>query len=104
MGGYTALLEACYFGHLEVVIELCNRGANIHYKSDDGLTAFECARAYIEIVEELCTRGTRVFEFSVHAEGVKDLLNKQRFRHNVLVLVGEGVLTNDLLRCVHQWF
>lgn len=52
--GYTPLMAACAYGHIELVRELLNRGANPNTTDADGNTAVhhcdyaECLRAIVE--------------------------------------------------------
>ena len=41
--GFTALIEASYSGHLEVVLLLISNGANVEAASKDGYTALHIA-------------------------------------------------------------
>ena len=36
--GYTALHDACYYGHEEIADELCRRGAKVNCFDKDGKT------------------------------------------------------------------
>ena len=58
--GKTALMWASEKGHLEIVRELCVRGANLNAAmTDDGFTSLMWAiqTGHLEIVRELCVRG-----------------------------------------------
>src|SRR5580658_2799812 len=60
--GPTALIVAAQNGHLEIVKELLNRGANIEAKENYGFTALlRAARGdYTEILIELLNRGANI--------------------------------------------
>ena len=61
--GFTSLMEASYKGHLEIVRELCDRGANVNAaRTDIGSTSLMCAseKGHLEVVRELCVRGANV--------------------------------------------
>ena len=61
--GATALMLASEWGHLGVVRELCDRGANLEASSAfDGYTALMGAsvKGRMEVVRELCDRGANV--------------------------------------------
>ena len=54
--GFTALIFASGKGHLEIVRELCERGANVNAaRTNDGITALMWAsqEGQLEVVREL---------------------------------------------------
>jgi len=55
----TALMGASQEGHLKVVRQLCERGANVNAATTNGYTALIWAslKGHLEIVRELCARG-----------------------------------------------
>jgi ankyrin repeat protein len=60
--GGTALMHASENGHLEIVRELCRKGANVNAaRADNGFTALMLAswNGHQEVVRELCERGGR---------------------------------------------
>ena len=60
---YTALMCASKYGHLEIVRELCERGANVNVaRTDNGLISLIWAslESHLEIFHELCERGADV--------------------------------------------
>jgi len=56
------LIWASYNGHIEIVRELINRGADINAKANDGYTALieASANGRIEVVRELINRGADI--------------------------------------------
>ena len=61
--GSTALMAASQNGHLEVVRELCERGANVNAaRTDNGVTAlmFASHYGYLGVVRELRKCGARL--------------------------------------------
>ena len=103
--GETALTRAVCSGHVDIVKELCDRGAKW-----DKLDAYEMTPLRwsltlgdTQIFKEFCRRGA-VPEYRYHPQDeFLVLIKQQEFRRNVLVLIGEGILSVDLLRVVHQW-
>ena len=59
--GWTALMLASYNGHMDVVVALCDRGADVN-ASHDGATVLTLATlgGYVDIVKVLCDRGAAV--------------------------------------------
>lgn len=61
--GKTLLMFASEYGHLEVVRELCDRGADVNAaKTTDGYTSLMWASlwGHLEVVRELCDRGANI--------------------------------------------
>ena len=51
------------FGHLDIVHELCKRGANVNVaRTDNNFTALMCAsqEGHLKVVRELCANGANV--------------------------------------------
>ncbi len=59
ISGWTALMSASEYGHLEVVKELLRRGANVNAQSDFGFTPLILASEnnFIDVVKELLKQG-----------------------------------------------
>ena len=60
LDGYTSLMAASFDGHLEIVRELCVRGANVNAaRTDNGFTSLMRAsqRGHLEVVRLLLERG-----------------------------------------------
>jgi ankyrin repeat protein len=57
--GRTALMILCEKGNLDLIQNLCQRGANVNATDNDGVTAlmFACRRGHLKIVRELFKRG-----------------------------------------------
>jgi len=58
--GTTALMLVSSKGHLEIVRELCERGANVNAaRTNDGITVlmFASGKGHLEVVRELRERG-----------------------------------------------
>jgi len=52
---------ASMWGRLEIVRELCERGANVNAATNNGFTSLMIAsrEGHLEIVRELCDRGAK---------------------------------------------
>lgn len=57
--GRTALMQMCELGNLDLVQNLCQRGANVNATDNDGVTALmlACRAGHLKIARELCNRG-----------------------------------------------
>ena len=118
--GHTLLILALLHQRFDLVQELCERGANVDETDTRGWTTLKRAvetldimqndwvlpplrLQYTRILKLVCRKGARVFDAGSSVPSIQTLLIKQQFRHNVLVLVDESILSIDLLRCVHQF-
>ena len=104
--GRTPLMLAVMIHYrVSIVKELCDQGANIQMQNRSGTTALEYSIVVTNwgALREFCTRGVRTSNLGSNLVPIHYLLETQRFRHNLMVLLDEGVLQTDLLRYVHQW-
>ena len=60
--GWTALISASYFGHLDVVKFLVKNGADVNIKSNDGDTALikASSKGYLDVVKFLVENGADI--------------------------------------------
>ena len=98
--GLTALM---YADDVEILNELCDRGANLEIEDEGGWTALDWYTVYdrIRLATALCQRGAKPDRVIPRSRELRTLFKKQQFKRNVLVLVGH--IQTDLLRCVHKW-
>ena len=98
---FTALMWAIINHRSSIVQELCT--CNLELKDHGGRTALTWAVTVndYECVKQLCIKGARVVRGATVNLHILQLLTKQQFRGNVLVLVGH--IQIELLRCVHEW-
>jgi len=89
--GRSALMFACFKGRLELVRELCNRGADVNAAmADGGKTAlmFACNSGHLDAIRELCDRGADV---------------NAVFNGDITVLIGASINGKvDLIRLLLQ--
>ena len=60
--GWTCLIDAASYGHLDICRLLIDKGAQVEAKDSDGWTPLHSAalRGHVEIVRLLCDRGADV--------------------------------------------
>ena len=101
--GKTALFYAVEFGNNGIVKELCDRGANLEVKDRCGHTALSYGvhLKYRRCIKILCSKGAKVHDAHSNSPAIKEILTKQQFRHNLVVLIGH--LPTQIVREIHKW-
>ena len=111
--GATLLVWAVFKGHLYIVYELCEAGADVDLPTDRGLTPLMNALCMHEVCNllaeidrlfvllEICKGGAKVGTATSKFPEMQTLLTKQQFRHNILVLVDH--IQVNILRGVRKW-
>jgi hypothetical protein len=107
LGGWTCLMQAAAYGHLDICRLLIDKGAQMEAKDSNGNTPlhFAAANGHLEIVRLLCDRGAdieahdddgcRSLHYSAyygHISVVKELLEVRNAEINARTITGRTAL------------